>query len=97
MDDLIATTGVAYRAPPNPSLMDNILRQADAIKNQGVFFSPISGDRKLPTDATRDTAAATRLLLDPSTPVRYHRTLDGPEERDCRAAHTTAGERGRTF
>ena len=48
MDDLIASTGVAYRALTNPSFMDNIVRQAESIKNQGMFFSPIDGDRKLP-------------------------------------------------
>ena len=65
MDDLIASTGVAYRALTNPSFMDNIVHQADAIKNQGMFFSPIDGDRKLPAVATRDiAAAASRLLLD---------------------------------
>ena len=53
MDDLIASTGVSYRALTMPSFMDNILRQVEAIKNQGMLFSPISGDRKLPTCATR--------------------------------------------
>src|ERR1700755_1764554 len=48
MDDLIASTGVAYRALTNPSFMDNIARQSDAIESQGMFFSPISGERKLP-------------------------------------------------
>ena len=67
MDDLIASTGVSYRALTMPSFMDNILRQVEAIKNQGLFFSPISGDRKLPTCATRDIASvAAKLLLDPS-------------------------------
>jgi len=67
MDDLIASTGVAYRALTNPSFMDNTIRQVPSIKNQGMFFSPIAGDRKLPTVATRDiAAAAARLLLDPS-------------------------------
>jgi len=67
MDDLIASTGVSYRALTMPSFMDNILRQVEAIRNQGMFFSPISGDRKLPTCATRDIAAvAAKLLLDPS-------------------------------
>src|SRR5437773_8879656 len=56
MDDLIASTGVAYRALTNPSFMDNIARQAESIKNQGRFFSPIDGDRKLPSVATRDIA-----------------------------------------
>jgi uncharacterized protein YbjT (DUF2867 family) len=64
-DDLIASTGVAYRALTNPSFMDNIARQATAIKNQGLFSSPIEGDRKLPAVASRDIAAtAARLLLD---------------------------------
>jgi uncharacterized protein YbjT (DUF2867 family) len=67
MDDLIASTGVAYRALTNPSFMDNTIRQVPSIKNQGMFFSPIAGDRKLPTVATRDiAAAASRLLLDPN-------------------------------
>ena len=67
MDDLIASTGVAYRALTNPSFMDNTIRQVPSIKNQGMFFSPIAGDRKLPTVATRDIAAtAARLLLDSS-------------------------------
>jgi len=47
--------------------MDNIARQVAAIANQGLFFSPIDGDRKLPTVATRDiAAAAARLLLEAS-------------------------------
>jgi uncharacterized protein YbjT (DUF2867 family) len=63
MDDLIAGTGAAYRALTNPSFMDNIAVQAAAIKNQGLFFSPIDGDRKLPAVATRDIAAAASNLL----------------------------------
>jgi uncharacterized protein YbjT (DUF2867 family) len=67
MDDLIASSGVGYRALTNPSFMDNVVRQAGTIKNQGMLFSPIDRDRKLPSVATRDTAAAaSRLLLDES-------------------------------
>ena len=67
MDDLIASTGVNYRALTMPSFMDNVLRQLELIRNQGVFFSAISGDRKLPTCATRDIALiAARLLIDRS-------------------------------
>jgi uncharacterized protein YbjT (DUF2867 family) len=81
MDDLIASTGVDFRAVANPSFMDNILRQTEAIKNQGVFFSPISGDRKLPACATRDIAAvAARLLLDPSWSGQGHVAVLGPED-----------------
>jgi uncharacterized protein YbjT (DUF2867 family) len=65
MDDLIASTGVSYRALTMPSFMDNMLRQVEPIRSQGAFFSALSGDRKLPTCATRDIAAvAARLLLD---------------------------------
>jgi len=61
--------------------MDNILRQAEAIRSQGIFFSPISGDRKLPACATRDIAAAgARLLLDSSWTGRGHVAVLGPED-----------------
>jgi len=81
MDDLIATTGVGYRALTMPSFMDNILRQVEAIKNQGMFFSPISGDRKLPTCATRDIAAvAAKLLLDASWSGQGSVPILGPED-----------------
>ena len=67
MDDLIAGTGVNYRAVINPSFMDNLLRQVQAIKSQGAFFLPISGDLKQPSACTRDIAAtAAKLLLDDS-------------------------------
>ena len=81
MDDLIAESGVALRGLANPCFMDNIARQADAIKNQGMFFSPIAGDRKLPTVATRDIAAtAARLLLDASWSGTEDVPLLGPED-----------------
>ena len=81
MDDLIASTGVGHRALAMPSFMDNLIRQVEPIKNQGVFFSPISGDRKLPACATRDIAAvAARLLLDPSWSGQGHVAVLGPED-----------------
>jgi uncharacterized protein YbjT (DUF2867 family) len=81
MDDLIAGTGVALRALANPSFMDNIVRQAEAIRSQGMFFSPISGERKLPAVATRDiAAAASRLLLDESWSGFEEVPLLGPED-----------------
>jgi uncharacterized protein YbjT (DUF2867 family) len=65
MDDLIASTGVHYRAVANPSFMDNLLRQVELIKTQGIFSLPISGDLKQPSACTRDIAAtAAKLLLD---------------------------------
>jgi uncharacterized protein YbjT (DUF2867 family) len=81
MDDLIAGTGVAYRALVNPSFMDNLAGQAGAIRNQGMFFSPIDGDRRLPSVATRDiAAAASRLLLDDSWSGTGEVPLLGPED-----------------
>jgi uncharacterized protein YbjT (DUF2867 family) len=81
MDDLIASTGVSYRALTMPSFMDNILNQIEAIRNQGMFFSPISGDRKLPTCATRDIATVTaELLLDDSWSGQGSVPVLGPED-----------------
>ena len=81
MDDLIASTGAAYRALTMPSFMDNLARQAEAIKNQGVFFSPIDPDRKLPTCAIRDIAStAAGLLEDGSWTGQDHVAVLGPED-----------------
>jgi uncharacterized protein YbjT (DUF2867 family) len=81
MDDLIAASGVAYRALTNPYFMEDMLRQAESIKNQGLFSYPIAGDRKLPAVATRDiAAAASRLLLDASWSGVEEVPLLGPED-----------------
>jgi uncharacterized protein YbjT (DUF2867 family) len=81
MDDLIAASGVGLRALCNPSFMDNTIRQVPSIRDQGMFFSPIAGDRKLPTVATRDiAAAAARLLLDTSWTGFEEVPLLGPED-----------------
>ena len=81
MDDLIAASGVAYRALTNPYFMEDTARQAKSIKNQGLFTSPIAGDRKLPAVATRDiAAAASRLLLDASWSGVEEVPLLGPED-----------------
>ena len=81
MDDLIASSGVSYRALTMPSFMDNLLRQVAPIRNRGVFSTPISGDRRLPTCATRDIAAtAARLLLDDSWRGPGHVAVLGPED-----------------
>jgi uncharacterized protein YbjT (DUF2867 family) len=80
MDDLIASTGVNFRALTMPSFMDNIVRQAAASRDQGVFFSPISGDLKLPSCATRDIAAvAARWLLDDRWSGQGEVAVLGPE------------------
>jgi uncharacterized protein YbjT (DUF2867 family) len=52
-----------------------------AIKDRGVFVTPISGDRKLPSCATRDIAAAAAgLLLDGSWSGAGHVAVLGPED-----------------
>jgi len=67
MDDLIATSGVAYRALANAGFMDNMLRQVQSIRDDGVFSNTDLADRKAPLAATRDIAAtAVGLLLDRS-------------------------------
>ena len=84
MDDQIADTGVGFRALTAPSFMDNFLRQIEPIKNQGMFFSPISGDLKTPTCATRDIAAvAAKLLLDSSWTGSGNVPVLGPENLSC--------------
>lgn len=81
MNDLVQSTGVSYRALAMPSFMDNIIRQLEPIKSKGMFFSPISGDRKLPACATRDIAAvAARLLLDSSWSGQKDVAVLGPED-----------------
>jgi uncharacterized protein YbjT (DUF2867 family) len=81
MDDLIAASGVAYRALTNPYFMEDTARQAESIKNQSLFTAPIAGDRKRPAVATRDiAAAASRLLLDASWSGAGEVPLLGPED-----------------
>jgi uncharacterized protein YbjT (DUF2867 family) len=81
MDDLIKSTGVSCRVLTMPSFMENLLNQVEPIKNKGVFFSSISGDRKIPSCSTRDVAAvAARLLLDDSWSGQDHVAVLGPED-----------------
>jgi uncharacterized protein YbjT (DUF2867 family) len=80
MDDLIAGTGVAFRALTAAGFMDNVLRQLRTIKEQGLFFDVIPPDRELRVVATRDIAAvAARLLLDITWTGQGEIPLLGPE------------------
>ena len=80
-DDLIMSTGTHFRALAMPSFMENLLRQVEAIRSMRTFFSPIHGDLRAPTCATRDIAAlATRLLLDPSWRGQSSVPVLGPED-----------------
>ncbi|MFC9328725.1 NAD(P)H-binding protein [Kitasatospora sp. NPDC057015] len=67
MDDLIADSGVAYRALANPSFFENLLEESASIRENGVFTDSVDADRKAPLVATADIAAvAAGLLLDRS-------------------------------
>ncbi|MGW2983033.1 NAD(P)H-binding protein [Streptomyces goshikiensis] len=67
MDNLIAGSGVAYRALANPSFFENLLEEADSIRDTGVFTDVVDADRKAPLVAVADIAAiAAGLLLDRS-------------------------------
>ncbi|MGW4249794.1 NAD(P)H-binding protein, partial [Nocardia sp. NPDC004722] len=63
MDDLLAATGVAYRALTNPSFMDNVVWQANSIRDTGIFTGTAPADHAAPLVATRDIAAAAATLL----------------------------------
>lgn len=84
IDDLIAGTGVNFRALTLPAFMDNLLLQLPAIKGQGTFSGAISAHRKRPTCATRDIAAAAgELLVDRSWAGRGDVPVLGPEDLSC--------------
>jgi len=81
MDDLIAESGIAYRAVTNPSFFDNLLRQVQSIRDKGMFFSAVDPARKMPGCATRDIAAtAARWLLDTRWTGVDHVAVLGPED-----------------
>ncbi|MEU6140383.1 NAD(P)H-binding protein [Streptomyces sp. NPDC047081] len=66
-EDLMAGTGVRFRALRPAGFMENLLRQLDAIRNQGVLFWPYTADRTVGLIATRDIATkAVELLRDDS-------------------------------
>jgi uncharacterized protein YbjT (DUF2867 family) len=80
-DDLLASTGVALRVLAMPSFMDNLLRQAQTIKEKGMFSSPIHADLKAPTVATSDIAAvAAKFLMDTTWTGQAEVPVLGPED-----------------
>lgn len=81
MDDMLAASGAACCALTLPSFMDNISRQARAIRDRGMFALPIDGDRRLPAVATRDIASvAATLLLDRAWTGTAEVPVLGPED-----------------
>ncbi len=81
MDDMIAATGVNYRALAMPSFMDNMLRQVASIQGKGVISAPIPGELKSATCATRDIAVvAAGLLINRSWTGNGDVPVLGPED-----------------
>ncbi len=81
MDELIAGTGVAYRALANPSFFENLLEEVDSIREQGVYRDVLDPDRKAPLVAVADIAAvAARLLRDRSWTGFADVPVLGPED-----------------
>ena len=84
MDKLIESTGVSCRVLTMPGFMDNTLRQAQPIKNQGMFFGTRDPESKDPYCATRDIAAvAAKWLLDSSWSGQQDVPVLGPEDISC--------------
>jgi len=63
MDELIEAAGAPYRTLALPFFMENLLRQAEPIRETGTFSMANAAGRPLPTVATRDVAAAAAALL----------------------------------
>ncbi|VVT01032.1 NAD(P)H-binding protein [Erythrobacter sp. EC-HK427] len=81
MDDMLKATGVNYAALACASLMSNVLRQADSIRETGTFCYPANADLKLRHVAPEDVAqVSVRLLLDGSWSGVHEVPMIGPEE-----------------
>jgi uncharacterized protein YbjT (DUF2867 family) len=99
MDQLIEGTGAAYRALALPFFMENLLRQAQALKEQGTFTMANAADRPLPAVATRDIAAvAAALLLDTTWSGQASVPVAGPDNLTPDGmAEVISGTVGRTI
>ncbi len=98
MDKLMEGTGAAYRALALPFFMENLLRQAQEIKEQGTFCMANTAGRPLPAVATRDVAAAAAaLLLDTSWSGQASVPVVGPDNlTPDDMAEVISGTLGRT-
>jgi uncharacterized protein YbjT (DUF2867 family) len=81
MDDLLMSTGAAFRGLAMPSFMENVERYVGSMKDKGVFFGPIEPDKKLPWTATRDMAAvAVQWLSNEDWTGQQEVPVVGPED-----------------
>lgn len=72
-DDVLEGSGAAYRSLQPPFFMENLLHQADLIRNQAMFVLAAAPDEPLAAVATSDIACtAAELLMD--------RTWNGQED-----------------
>jgi uncharacterized protein YbjT (DUF2867 family) len=99
MDEMIERTGACYRALWCPGFMENMLRQVQPIRYQGMFFGLYRPDVKTPLVATRDIAArAARLLLDETWTGQGGLAVLGPEDLSCNdMAHIMGEVLGKPF
>jgi uncharacterized protein YbjT (DUF2867 family) len=80
MDAELGRSGAAYRALSMPWFMENLLEQADAIRDQGTFALVYRPDRVLASVAAGDIAAvAARLLTDRSWDGQQNLPVFGPD------------------
>ena len=63
MDERLAASGAAYRALSLPFYLENLLGQAEGIRERGVFSLAAPGDRPFATVATSDVAVEAAELL----------------------------------
>jgi len=93
MDEMIERTGVCYRALWCPGFMENMLRQVQPIKHQGMFYGLYRPDVQTPLVATSDIAAsAARLLLDERWTGQGGLAVLGPEDLSCNEMACIMGE-----
>lgn len=81
MDDMIKGTGIHFRALACASLMDNLLRQMQQIRENGAFYYPSPPSLEMPHVAKADVASiAATLLLTPDWHGAAEMPLLGPED-----------------
>jgi uncharacterized protein YbjT (DUF2867 family) len=92
-DDELERAGLDVRALWCPGFMENMLRNLDSLRTEGVFVGPSRPDVKRPMVATRDIAAvAARLLLDRSWSGPGGVAVLGPADLSLDEMAAIAGE-----
>ena len=91
--DILAATGVSYRALACATLIENIKKQASLIKNPHAFYRPLPQDQKEPACATRDVAeTVVALLKDPNWSEVVEIPMLGPEDLSFREKMAVASD-----